>query len=251
MRAVQQKKRFDAENFHPAFPARFSQPGADGRVINLHAAFFSNFQRRQSQRRIGQLVASRKRNAKPADFPVDPEIVDRLVVSPDDFKVLSQTVQLGFFPAADGGQMIRHPLLRDAGNADSSLFDDSGLFFGHRRQRAAQISRVLKSDIGDDGNQRTADVGRVEPAAKPDFRHRNVRLRPLKINKRRRGQRFKVGYGLAGFGLNFRQNAAQIASGNLFSVQHNPLPNIHQMRRRVQSGPEARLLENGSGHRGR
>src|SRR5207237_6746051 len=52
--------------------------------------------------------------------------------------------------------------------------DDARLLEGNLRQRVAELLRVVEADARDDGDQRRADVGRVEASAEADLEHGDI-----------------------------------------------------------------------------
>ena len=92
-----------------------------------------------------------------------------------------------------GGDHLARLVGEHAADHRHARLDDAGLFAGDRRQRVAELLRVVEADAGDDRDQRLADVGRIEPAAQSHFQH--GRVQPA-LGKPQQGQRrddLKVG----------------------------------------------------------
>src|SRR5687768_12279057 len=77
--------------------------------------------------------------------------------------------------------------LHDAADYRSARLDDPGLFEGDARQGIAELLGVIVTDAGDDGNERPADVGRIEAASQADFEHRGIDAAPGEVQKTESG----------------------------------------------------------------
>ncbi len=90
--------------------------------------------------------------------------------------IVEAEIRLQFRQAAAAlpGDFANHlPRLvgRHAADHRHARLDDSCLFSGDGRQRFAELLRVVEADARDDRKARRANVGRIEPAAKPHFHH--------------------------------------------------------------------------------
>ena len=90
----------------------------------------------------------------------------------------------------------------DHGNAP---LDDARLLAGDRRQGVAQLPLVIEADARDEGDQRAADVGGVEPAAQSHFQDGDVRFLAGEVEEGGGGEDFEEG----------RSDLAAAAAGGL------------------------------------
>ena len=81
----------------------------------------------------------------------------------------------------------RHP----ADDDRHARLDDAGLLDGDRFERGAQVLLVIEPDRRDGGDQRVEDVGRVEPAAEPDFADRDLDAGAAEQLERHRRRHFE------------------------------------------------------------
>lgn len=80
----------------------------------------------------------------------------------------------------EDGACLRHRLTHDHGDAG---LDDAGLLTRDLRQRVAEEARVVEADVGDDAQQRTDDVGAVEPSAESHLDDGDIDLLLLEIEE--------------------------------------------------------------------
>ncbi len=117
-------------------------------------------------------------------------------------------------------------------------FDDAAFFEGDFRQRAAQNGGVVVRNWGNNGDQRAQDIGRVQPAAKPNFHNGDVHLALLKVEKCQRGHQFEGGdiRHLLRERTNTGDQVYESLARNLLAVNLDALGKFLQMGGGIQPG---------------
>ena len=125
--------------------------------------------------------------------------------------------------------------MRLADDARHTGFDDAGFLTGDLCKRVAQELRVIQTDIRDDGEDGSEDVGAVEPSSESHFNDCNIYLLRYKIGKSHGG------HGLEERGLCLVKKCAvclnklrHFALGNRYSVDADPFGEGDEMRAGVQ-----------------
>ena len=153
--------------------------------------------------------------------------------------------------------------LGHAGHDGHARFDNPRLFAGDQRQRIAQLPHVIEADAGDNGNFGSADIGRIQAAAQPDFQDGHVHLVAGKVQQRGGRGDLEVGWPRFSLSAHFILAIQRIHDGanpadqvdELIGpatppVDLHPLFDAIHVRRGIQSRAIAGRGQHGRDHRG-
>ncbi len=250
MRSVEQKKRAGQKRFQARRPARLGQSAGNGRGPDPVAFFLQNFDRGQRQRQVLRLMPAGQGDGQRTNFSQPAGIGNGSVRMPPDFEIISETKQRRLSIPAGLFNNVQNLRLAGRCEADASLFDNPGFFARDVRQRFPQPGRMLQGDVRNHGNQRPADVGGVEPSAEAHLQNGQIHPAAGKIKKGRGRQAFEIGDRFARQIPDFSQQFFQFAAGDFDAVNDDSLAHVHQMRRCVETDPQARLPQHGRQHDG-
>jgi hypothetical protein len=145
------------------------------------------------------------------------------------------------------------------------LAQDAALLAGDLGDGVAKILLVVERDVGDDGEQRLDDVGRVQPAAETDFQHQDAGVFAIEIQEgdgreplEEAGQlgkaavRKQLPAGLVYAGIDLGEVAVWNRFQHAVVRELNAFVHAYQMRAGVEAGSVARgRQDRGQGGRGR
>ena len=202
---------------------------------------------RQHAGRVDQLVgAPQRRIGQAAVAPAAAAPAPLLLVA-GDVEVVAEAPQVG----ADGPGVVDHALRRHriAHDGRAAGAQDAGLLEADALPVGTQELHVVEVDAGDDGAVGVDDVDGIEATAETDLQDRDVG--PGLGHGVQDGQRGEFEVGQRGGaarpldGLEVRQQAVAI---DRLARQSQPLLEAHQMRRREDRRPVARVGEDGFEH---
>ncbi len=145
------------------------------------------------------------------------------------------------------------------GNQRSAGAENAGFFARDGGDGRAQPLGVVERNIGNHGEQRIDDVGCVQPAAHPHFKHRNLRAAFGKVQKCLRSQNLKVAGQLrqpavedqlVGCVVDAKEEGGEGVVVDLDAVKSDALVGALQMRRGIEAGAHSGGGKN-RGQRGR
>jgi len=103
---------------------------------------------------------------------------------------------------------------------------------------------VIVAQAGDHRDQRSHDVGGIQPPAKPDLRHQNIHALPLEVKEAQRRRQLEPGQARDGIRrrLEHGQQRGKLVLADHAVIHPEALTELLQMRRRVQPDAQAGRL---------
>jgi len=170
-----------------------------------------------------------------------------------ELDVIAREHQLGL---GLGGDLLENPLRGRVllhGNSGDILLEDTRFFLRDVGQLRTELVHVVHRDARQATHFGFQDVGAVQPTAQAGFHDGDIHVLRSEIDKRNRGHDFEEGRLIVLHPLHvrgdFHNQLRQCRTRNLVSVDRNPLANVANVRRHVQTDAMPTGLEHRSEHR--
>ena len=230
MSAVEDEKRFPAQDFEARRPLYFSKAPPDILVCDCKSSAAQHFHCRQDDSRVVELIAAQKRKE---ERRLSRQILERLPLQRSlhrhDAISLCNMQTAVSLPAHRFHHVHDFRVVFIQDNVCTGL-DDAGFGPGDCRESIPEVLRVLETDVCDHCCLRRIDhVRSVELASKAHFQHHDIAFCLVKIQHTDRRDQFKLAR-MVLHSVRFLSHPvcdlAQRLLGDIFSAHLNPLTEI-------------------------